>query len=168
MTGGDPNLSFLGRWQSEQRCKKNPWPRLSCSLSFPGSEREAPGFVCAGKFAPAGTKRVREQIAEATSIPILKRIHPRNADMDGYGAKPRLNFCTATIDWCQEIRNKRGCRSWASASHPNEEQIQRRSANLCGGCREIRSSTSRPAACEMTPGAQDSGPHRRLRNSSNW
>src|SRR5580692_7845535 len=110
MTGGDPNLSFLGRWQSEQRCKNNPCPRLSCSPSFSGPERDAPGFVCAGKFAPAAIKKVSKPSAEATSILILKRIHPRVADMDGCGAKPGLNFSTATTHWCQEIRNKRGGR----------------------------------------------------------
>jgi len=49
MTGGEPNLSFLGRWQSEQRCRNNPSPRLASSLNVAAPGRVAAGFPCASK-----------------------------------------------------------------------------------------------------------------------
>ena len=50
-TGGDPNLSFLGRWQSEQRCRNKPSPRLASSPSFSATGGAMAGLLCASKVA---------------------------------------------------------------------------------------------------------------------
>jgi len=47
ITAGDPNLSFRGRWQSEQRCRNKFSPRVSCSLNFGEAEAFVVGALCA-------------------------------------------------------------------------------------------------------------------------
>jgi hypothetical protein len=58
MTGGDPNLSFLGKWQSEHRWRNNPSPRLACSLNFSVPGAVAAGLLCASNCALPPEKRV--------------------------------------------------------------------------------------------------------------
>src|SRR5579863_7744033 len=49
ITGGEPNFSLRGRWQSEQRWRNKPSPRRVCSESASGPERETTGLSCAGR-----------------------------------------------------------------------------------------------------------------------
>ena len=49
MVGGEPNFSFRGKWQREQRCRKNPSPRFSCSVNFEALDDVEAGLVCALK-----------------------------------------------------------------------------------------------------------------------
>lgn len=47
MTGGDPNLSFLGRWQIEQRCRNRFSPRFASALGVVVPGITAEGLPCA-------------------------------------------------------------------------------------------------------------------------
>lgn len=79
MTGGDPNLSFLGRWQSEQRCRNKPSPRLASSLSFSAPGGVAAGLFCANKFAVPPQLIVASQTTVLKIILLFKMIYPRIA-----------------------------------------------------------------------------------------
>jgi hypothetical protein len=68
MTGGDPNFNFRGKWQSEQRCRKNPSPRDSSSVNFFAADAAEACELCASKgAAPMAQSAVKVR----TAMPII-------------------------------------------------------------------------------------------------
>ncbi len=99
MTGGDPNLSFLGKWHSEQRCRNNPSPRLASSLSFSAEGGVTPGLLCARKVAVPPEERVASHRTVLMIILIFKMGLP-SSDSPRSPAAPSLDGPSVLLPQC--------------------------------------------------------------------
>jgi hypothetical protein len=108
ITAGEPNFSFRGRWQREQRCKNKPSPRRSWFVSF-----AVPGADCTGLSWPRKCADIPSASAAAPTLKTAK-VTLRMLKVDLPSSCPRLhdcpragwNFCTATECHCQGIRRR--------------------------------------------------------------
>jgi hypothetical protein len=80
ITGGDPNFSFLGRWQSEQRCRNNPSPRLASSLNFSTPGAVAADLLCARGLALPPEKSAAIPRTATLAIRFFKMEFPSPCD----------------------------------------------------------------------------------------